>query len=174
MDRRELLEALRALDDHLASACDVIIVGGAAMILHFGANRATRDVDALLLRGDQSELRRAIDTVAKEYGLPPNWMSDAVKGFSDILPRDFESRLVPLGPPLRKLRLYVLGRPEQVAMKMLALREQDLEDLDLLLAGLSDADKSVLADIIQHVGTFRSDWAQKMRYFALEQGWKIE
>ena len=61
----------------------------------------------------------------------------------------------------------------QVAMKVVALREQDLEDLELLLPQLSAADKEVLIAIMHHVGTFRPDWAQKMRYFLLEQGWEI-
>src|SRR5438874_598778 len=101
------------------------------MILHFGAVRATRDVDAILLRGDPKELRKAAAAVAQECGLPEDWLNDAVKGFADILPRDFYHRLVPLDRPLKHLRLYVLGRPDQIAMKIVALREQDLEDLDL-------------------------------------------
>lgn len=59
-------------------------------------------------------------------------------------------------------------------MKIVALREQDLEDLELLLPQMSRADKEVLVAIIRHVGAFRPDWAQKIRYFLLEQGWEIE
>ena len=174
MNKQELTEVLRDLDRQLPSSCDVILVGGAAMILHFGASQATRDVDALLLRGDVAELRQAITVVAREHNLPEDWMSDAVKGFADILPRDFYHRLVPLDLPLEHLHLDVLGRPEQVAMKVVALRERDLEDLELLLPQMSEADKEVLVAIIHHVGTFRPDWAQKIRYFLLEQGWEIE
>lgn len=174
MDKQELIKVLQDLDGHLSSSCDVVLVGGAAMILHFGASRATRDVDALLLRGDLAELRQAIKVVAREHNLPEDWMSDAVKGFADILLPDFYHRLVPLELPLEHLRLYVLGRPEQVALKIVALREQDLEDLELLLPQMSNVDKEILVAIMQHVGTFRPDWAQKIRYFLLEQGWEIE
>jgi hypothetical protein len=59
-------------------------------------------------------------------------------------------------------------------MKMAGLREQDLEDLEVLLPQMSEADKEVLIRIIHHVGTFRPDWAQRMQYFLLEKGWKIE
>lgn len=173
MDKQELIEVLRDLDRQLSSSCDVILVGGAAMILHFGANRVTRDVD-VLLRGDLSELRQAIKVVARKHNLPEDWMSDAVKGFADILPQDFYHRLVPLDLSLEHLRLYVLRRPEQVAMKIVALREQDLEDLELLLPQLSETDQEVLIAIMHHVGTFRPDWAQRIRYFLLEQGWEIE
>lgn len=174
MDKRELTETLRELDAQLASPCDVILVGGAAMILHFGAARATRDVDALVLRGEPRELRRAAKAVARVRDLPDDWFNDAVKGYADVLPPDFYHRLVPLDLSLQRIRLYALGRPEQVAMKIVALREQDLEDLELLLSLMSETDQEVLVSIMHHVGSFRPDWAQKIRYFLLEQGWKIE
>jgi hypothetical protein len=90
------------------------------------------------------------------------------------LPRDFHSRLRRLAPDLAQLRIYVLGVPDQVAMKVVALREQDLEDLDLLLPQLSKADRSVLLAIMDHVGKIRPDWAQRIHYFLLEQGWPID
>ena len=174
MDKNELILALQELDAQLSSACDVVLVGGAAMILHHGAPRATRDVDVLLLRGDLGEMRRAVQRVARAHDLPDDWVHDAVKGFADILPPDFYHRLVPLDLPLRYLHLYVLGRPEQAAMKIVALREQDLEDLELLLPSMSDDDKRILVAIMRHVGAVRPDWAQKIQYFLQEQGWEIE
>lgn len=143
------------------------------MILHYGARRATRDVDTLPLRGDVAELRRAVREVAHERNLPEDWMSDAAKGFADILPRDFSDRLIPLDLQLERLRLYVLSRPEQAALKIVALREQDLEDLEILMRGMSRSDKEVLVAVMRHVAASRPDWAQKIRYFLLEQGWEI-
>ncbi len=174
MDRGELIMALQELDARLSSFCDVAIVGGAAMILHFGASRATRDVDVLVLRGDVAELRQAARLVARARELPDDWINDAVKGFADILPSDFYHRLVPLGFPFQHLQLYVLGLPEQVAMKIVALREQDLEDLELLLPSMSEAERDVLLRIMYHVGEVRPDWALRIKYFLLERGWKIE
>ena len=83
MDQNELVEILRELDHQLSSSCDVVLVGGAAMILHFGARRATRDIDVLVLHGDVGELRKAARTVAQEHDLPEDWMNDAAKGFAD-------------------------------------------------------------------------------------------
>ena len=174
MDKHELTDLLRELDARLSSPCDLVLIGGAAMILHFGARRATRDIDMLVLRGDLAKLRQAVKMLARERDLPEDWMSDAAKGFADILPPDFYHRLATLDLPFRYLRLYALGRPEQVAMKIVALREQDLEDLELLMPLMSEADKNVLVAIMYHVGTFRQDWAQKIRYFLLEQGWEID
>lgn len=112
MDKQELTDALQALDIKLPSSCDVLVVGGAAMILYFGASRATNDIDVLLLRGEIAELRLAIKEVAQDRGLAEDWMSDAAKGFADILPRDFYHRLTPLDLGLGRLHLYVLGLPE--------------------------------------------------------------
>ena len=174
MDKQELIALLSELDSRLSSPCDVVLVGGAAMILHFGASRATRDIDALILRGNWRKLHKAAKSVAQEHNLPEDWINDAVKGFADILPPDFYIRLMLLDFPFQRLHLYVLGRPEQAAMKIVALREEDLEDLELLLPGMSDVDREVLVAIMHHVSTFRSDWAQKIRYFLMEQGWQIE
>jgi len=173
MDRHELMEVLRKLDERLSSSFDIILIGGAAMILHFGASRATRDIDVLVLRGDLTELRAAVRTIARECDLPEDWLTDAAKGFTDILPPDFYHRLVPLAFPFQHLRLYALGRSEQVAMKIVALREQDLEDLELLLPQLSEEEKEAIIAIMHHVSSFRPDWAQKMQYFLEEQGWEI-
>jgi hypothetical protein len=174
MDRSELVQALQELDSRLEASCDIIVIGGAAMILHFGAQRATRDIDILLLRGDIGELRRAVKTVAKLHSLPDDWLSDAAKGFADILPPDFYHRLTVLPLPLQRLHVYVLGRPEQAAMKIVALREQDLEDLEVLLPSMDDTDKSILVAIIHHIARYRPDWAQRIEYFLQEQGWQIQ
>ena len=174
MDRAELVQALHELDVSLAAPCDIIVIGGAAMILHFGARRATRDIDVLLLRGDAGELRRAVRDVAKLHDLPDDWLSDAAKGFADILPPDFYHRLTPLPLPLQRLHVYVLGRPEQAAMKIVALREQDLEDLELLLPSMNEADQATLVATMHHVARFRPDWAQRIEYFLQEQGWQTQ
>ena len=174
MNKYELVEDLQTLDEKLSSSFDIILIGGAAMILHFGAKRATSDVDILILRGDWEKLHQAIKEIAIEHNLPENWMNDAAKGFVDIFPPDFYHRLVPLSFKCQHLRFYALGNPEQVAMKIIALREQDIEDLELLLPKLSEEEKKILITIAQHINNFRSDWAQKIFYFLQEQGWEID
>lgn len=59
-------------------------------------------------------------------------------------------------------------------MKIVALREQNLEDLELLLPQLSEGNKKVIIAIMHHISGFRPDWAQKMQYFLEEQGWEID
>ena len=173
MDRDELLRALRELSERLRSPCEIVIVGGAAMILCYGASRATHDVDVLLLSGNTTEVRRIARQVAGEYNLPEDWLNDAVKGYADILPPDFRERLYLLGS-FNQVTLYALGLPEQAAMKIVALRDQDLEDLELLMPRLQESDKAVIRQIVTQVARMRPDWAQRLRYFLMEQGWKLE
>jgi hypothetical protein len=171
MDRSELIAALRDLDAELAEPVDIVIVGGAAMILHFGAARATRDVDVVAVQGNVTAYRNAVKAVAEARGLPADWVSDAAKGFASVLPEDYRTRIEPLELGTTHLHLFVLGRPEQAALKIIALREQDLEDLDLLLPQLTDLDRRTLVAIMNHVAGFRPDWAQRIRYFLEELGW---
>ncbi|MBC8180351.1 hypothetical protein H8E88_04425 [candidate division KSB1 bacterium] len=174
MDKNELIEIISELDRNLTASFDIILIGGAAMILYFGAKRTTRDIDVLILRGGASELRKAVKKVAEEHELPKDWLNDAAKGFAGILKSDFYHRLIPLEYTFENIRLYVLGRAELIALKIIALREQDLEDLELLLSDMVDNDKKVILEIMDHTSNFRPDWAQKMKYFLQEQGWKID
>ena len=43
---------------------------------------------------------------------------------------------------------------------------------EVILVG--GAARKVLIRIVDHVAGFRLDWAQKMRYFLMEQGWEID
>ncbi len=95
-----------------------------------------------------------------------------MKGFSDILPPDFHSQLTPLNIPSQNLQIFVLGLAEQLAMKIVALREQDLEDIEILLPQLTDFHAMRLWKNVQRIATFRPDWAQKIEYFLEEQRWK--
>lgn len=76
--------------------------------------------------------------------------------------------------PLQRLHVYVLGKPDQAALKIVALRERDLEDLELLLPSMNEADKASLVATMYHVARFRPDWAQRIEYFLQEQGWQTQ
>ena len=52
--------------------------------------------------------------------------------------------------------------------------KQELTEILENLDRMSEADRNVLIAIMHRAEAFRADWAQKIRYFLLEQGWKIE
>jgi hypothetical protein len=78
MDKDELTKIIQSLDADISTSCEIILVGGAAMILHFGAMRATRDVDVLVLRGDVNDIRQAVKKVARRNDLPDDWLNDGM------------------------------------------------------------------------------------------------
>jgi len=173
MDKSLLINALKELDRQVTYHFKIVIVGGAAMIIHFGATRATRDVDAIVEGDNLREIKNASKIVAEKFELDDDWLNDSVKGFANILPPDFHKRITKLELDLYNLEIFVLGIAEQLIMKIVALREQDLEDIEVLLPQLTEKDKQTVIDNMHYINKIRPDWAQKIQYFLEEQEWKI-
>jgi len=173
MDKSLLISALKELDKQVTYHYKIVIVGGAAMIIHFGATRATRDVDAILEGDNLREIKNAAKIVADKFELDDDWLNDSVKGFAFILPPDFHKRITKLEFDLSNIEIFVLGIAEQLIMKIIALREQDLEDIEVLLPQLTAADKQIVINNMHYINKIRPDWSQKIQYFLEEQEWKI-
>jgi hypothetical protein len=79
--RRALLALAGELED-MSVHCEVVVVGGAAVVLLYGARQATKDVDVLILDGiDPTLVRGAVQRVAGALDLPDDWLNDAAKGY---------------------------------------------------------------------------------------------
>lgn len=136
LDRSSLTVALRALGDVLAArghACDLVLVGGAALLLRGTVSRPTKDGDIVgerlpdgsIARLDQlpPELARAALDVARTYGLADDWLNLGPASLLDgPLPEGFEARLglVAFGA----LRLWIAGREDLVALKLWAAADR--------------------------------------------------
>jgi hypothetical protein len=85
LTREVIVAALSLLADRLQPdepRVDLIIVGGAAMVLLFGARESTKDVDAFHLDMDaNTRVAEAAANVARALELPSDWLSDAAKGY---------------------------------------------------------------------------------------------
>jgi predicted nucleotidyltransferase len=141
-DRAGLERAFTALGERLARrgvVADVFVVGGAAMALAYDATRVTRDVDARFVPHGivLEEARR----VADELGLPPWWLNEQATAY--ISGKDDPGkRRVFDHPGLR----VMAASPEHVfAMKALAARTRDIDDLRLLagMIGVETADAAL-------------------------------
>ena len=136
LDRSTLTAALRALGDVLAArgyTSDLVLVGGAALLLRGTVSRATKDGDIVgerlpdgtIARLDHlpPELARAALDVARAYGLADDWLNLGPASLLDgPLPEGFEERLCPV--EFGTLRLWIAGREDLVALKLWAAADR--------------------------------------------------
>ena len=85
LTRQEIVDALTelgALAQAQGHTVELLVVGGAAMVLLYNARPATRDVDVMILAPPQTNLVRILaGQVAVEQKLPDDWLNDGARGF---------------------------------------------------------------------------------------------
>jgi len=165
MTRTAIVDALEALAVELASAeeqCDLIVVGGAALVLLYGARESTKDVDAFTAKPVAS-LRAAAVRIAESQSLPPDWLNDAAKGYV----HGFSSGPILLQRPALTVRTLALE--QLLAMKLSAWRDDlDIQDAQLLLSKVHGSQDEIWARVEPHVVPGRE---MKARY-AFEDLWE--
>jgi hypothetical protein len=133
-DLRTALDRLALELSRSGRAHELLVVGGAAMVLGYGAPRTTRDIDVYELPAD---VRAAAAVVAGELGLSGSWLSDSARAFmrSAAPGRSVFSR--------HGLVVRCASTEQLLAMKLCAGRDEaDWEDARLLLSALeSDRDQ---------------------------------
>jgi hypothetical protein len=140
--RQQIITALQALGDDLTRQGvrgQIFIVGGAAMALAYSTRRVTKDIDAVF--EPKSVIYQSAGRVAKDLGLPEDWLNDAVKGF---LPGEDEGAR-PL-PEVQGLEVTTASPRYLLAMKLMAMRfGEDDEDIQILLrqAGIKHANDAL-------------------------------
>ena len=148
LDRAAIEDAFGRLGERLARrgvVADVYVIGGAAMALAYDARRATRDIDAVFKpHGIVFEEARA---VALELGLPQWWLNEQASVY-----------VAPGGDPdaatvfeHRGLRVAAASPRHLLAMKVLAARRRDADDIRVLARHLELRDSgevlAICADI---------------------------
>jgi hypothetical protein len=121
--------AFTALGERLARrgvVADVFVVGGAAMALAYDATRVTRDIDATFVpHGVVIEEARH---VADDLGLPYWWLNEQASIY--ISGKDDPGKRRVFDHP--GLRVSAASPPHIFAMKALAARARDVDDLRVL------------------------------------------
>jgi hypothetical protein len=78
----EALERLGQLAETQSETIQLVLVGGALMVLAYEARQSTRDVDVVILEPKEASTVRAMaGIVAAERRWPEEWLNDAVKGY---------------------------------------------------------------------------------------------
>ena len=129
-----ILQALEELARELTATetphrVEIVLAGGAALVLLYNAREATRDVDVCAVgSGSPTALREAARRVAGSLDLPEDWLNDGAKGYlQGLLPGE-----VLLDRP--SLLVRALGPRQLLAMKLSAWRDDvDISDARLLL-----------------------------------------
>jgi hypothetical protein len=169
LTRGVIVNALELLAHQLPSdepRVDLIIVGGAAMVLLFSARDSTRDVDGFQLDvAAKPRLAEAAAQVALALELPGDWLNDAAKGYVHGLS---------IGPVLLDrptLRVRSLSPIQLLAMKLSAWRDDlDVEDARRLLKECPGTRDDLWREVETHVVPGREMKAQ----YAFDDLWESE
>lgn len=166
MDREQIMGYLQNLSDTLAArdvVGEIVIYGGAAMVLAHQARLSTKDVDAVFV--PKSTVYEAAEVVTRDHGAPLAWLNDAVKGF---VSEKNDTRPLLEWP---NLKVYVAAPEYLLAMKCLSMRlgrdATDLHDIKFLMdrLGLREAE-----DVLRLVeGYYPGNLIQPKTRFAIEE-----
>jgi hypothetical protein len=78
----QALERLGNLAQEQGHSIELLLMGGAAMVLLYNSRPSTRDVDVLILSPQQASIvRKLASQVAQEHNLPEDWLNDGAKGY---------------------------------------------------------------------------------------------
>lgn len=131
MDSQEIQAYLTRLSELLATrgvVGEVVLFGGAAMVLAHKARVSTKDVDAVFAPKDV--VYQAAAEVTRECGAAEGWLNDAVKGFLSST-----GETLPL-LDLPNLKVFVAAPEYLLAMKCMSMRigkdETDIRDIKFL------------------------------------------
>jgi len=162
----DIKRAFAALSEELArhrQQAEIVVVGGAALVLLFSARESTKDVDAYFVRPEASVLRNAAEAVADRLDMPGDWLNDAAKGYlvgvttGDLL---YESQA---------LTVRAASIAQLLAMKLAAWRDAiDRDDARLLLSRMTGSADEIWSAIKPFVSPHQLDKAS----YAFEDLWE--
>ena len=133
MNKEDIEKYLRMLGGELQKmqiTGELLLVGGAVMLLEVGKREVTKEIDAYFDQKHAAAIREAATAIAQREGLSVNWLNDAVKGFFYTQPPNKRWAEYP------GLRVYIPTLDYLLVMKVIAGRPQDIEDARALIKKL--------------------------------------
>jgi hypothetical protein len=148
MEKKEIdhyLEKLSETLDQRGIKGEIVLYGGAAMVLALKARPSTKDVDAVFI--PKKMIYQAAKEVEERYGAPEGWLNDAVKGFISLREERDPYKDFP------NLKVFTATPEYLLAMKCLSLRiglgSRDVEDIRFLIRHLGIGSAQDLLDRIE-------------------------
>lgn len=133
ISEKEILKYLKELSNKLGEKNlkgEILLFGGAAMVLAFNARPSTKDVDAIF--HPKKEIYEISKEIARKYKLPEEWLNDSVKGFikNTTFKQNFFIRF-------DNLSVFLPEPQYLLAMKCIAMRigveSSDIDDIKFLI-----------------------------------------
>ncbi len=164
LDAAQLLRLFDEVDRELTSEVSILIGGGASLALLWGS-RGTYDVD--VVSDDMTpELRAAVARVGTRAGISEDWLNDGAKGFAPYLPA---------GPELvfdgSNLRVFSANARYLLAMKLMAARGEDGEDIQVLMEKARMFAVEDLLELVEHAYP-NSEIPVTVQYLAEDVVWQ--
>jgi len=149
LSKDDILKAFDLLNKNLegqSCSAEIVVMGGAAMVLLFGVRDSTKDVDCMVLSPTDQTVPNTARAVAAELKLPEDWLNDAAKGYLHGLSLG-DSLFESSGLRVRSVSLYQL-----LAMKLSAWRDDvDISDSSVLLQNLTGGRDKIWAAVNPHL-----------------------
>lgn len=154
MDKQDIEHYLELLGTELQQrqvTADILLVGGAVMVLEVGNRTSTQDIDASFEKNAPA-IRDAILSIAKHEGLRNDWLNDAAKGFLYTQPP------VTLWRHFGSLNIYIPSLEYVLAMKLVAGRPRDIDDAKAIVQKLGiSTPQDVLNGLTRYIPQNRID-----------------
>ena len=153
------LQALGEVLDHRDVSYELVLVGGANLVLQDVITRPTKDGDLVGVRLDTGQvvkldamplpLAQAVRDVAAALGLDDEWLKLGPAPLMDLgLPEGFDDRLTPRH--FSSLTIWLAGRFDMICLKLYASADQwptrgrHLQDLIALRPAGKEADRAAI------------------------------
>ena len=145
---KELGKAFRKLNGTKMPA-EIVLIGGAAILAHYGFRETTYDIDAIIL--SSTAMKEAVNHVSDKLGLPNGWLNTDfmnTKSYSDRLPevsvyyKTFSNILT----------VRIVSEEYLIAMKLMSGREYkfDLSDIVGILLEHERSGKPITRERIEN------------------------
>ncbi len=138
----DLFQKINAELEKISLNGTILICGGALMALNYNRERVTEDIDALFR--PKEEFEQIISDLADKHGLPKNWLNDEITKTLSL--SDYESEVIAHFSHLevRAVTIEVL-----LAMKLMACRDKDANDIKLLVSRLGNFDFDEVMELVR-------------------------
>lgn len=162
----DIRRAFAALSDELerhGRQAELVVAGGAALVLLFRARESTKDVDAYFVKPEAAVLRAAAEAVASRLDLPADWLNDGAKGYFIGITAGTMLYETPA------LKVRAASEAQLLAMKLAAWRDAiDRGDARLLLSQMTGSPEEIWATVKPFVPPGQLDKAS----YAFEDLWE--